>query len=209
MTDGSDPYFAATTGNSSLRPPARRAGRRCRQARGPRMRGCRTSRSSFRRRIRPDSFGLARCRLPPDAQEVSARRERRQFREFPGIVAEIFVQIVGDERMLLVLIVRAPITAARFFAQPDQFRGIRHRQGFQQYRVDQSKNGSGRADPQRERQDRCDRKRRGHSQSPQRIARVLNQSFYRRQSFLLPVAFLDGFHGSEFPHRLRAGLPRR
>ena len=52
----------------------------------------------------------------------------------------------------------------------------------------------GRANAQRQRQDRGDGERRSHSQASQRMARILHQRFHKRESSLVPIAFLDGFH---------------
>ena len=52
----------------------------------------------------------------------------------------------------------------------------------------QSENRRGRANAQRQRQDRGDGERRGHSQAPQRVARILHQRFQKRQPSLVPIA---------------------
>ncbi len=58
--------------------------------------------------------------------------------------------------MFVGLMITFPIAAARLFAQPDQLQRIRHGERFQQDCVNQRKNGSGGADPQRERQNHCE-----------------------------------------------------
>src|SRR6267143_1151132 len=61
----------------------------------------------------------------------------------------------------------------------------------------QSKNRSGRANAQRQGQHRGDRERRGLSQAPQGVARILCQRFQKRQSFLSPIVLL---HASTPPN---------
>ena len=61
-----------------------------------------------------------------------------------------------------------------FSSQTVQFTRIRDWQRLQQNRIHQRKNRSRRANAQRQRQDRCAGERWSHSQSPQRVAQILN-----------------------------------
>src|SRR5580700_4291331 len=61
---------------------------------------------------------LRAARAPHSQEQTAAGLKRRQFRESFGVIAQVSIQVIGDNRKLVGLAVSAGETAAGFFAEP-------------------------------------------------------------------------------------------
>ena len=90
----------------------------------------------------------------------------------------------------------------------DQGLRVRIRERPDQDAVDHAEDGGVRADAQRQRQDDGSRERGSPSQAAKRMARIAHERFQERESSLVAIALLDGFHAAELQQRLPAGFDR-
>ena len=76
-------------------------------------------------------FRLLLAPHPPDAQSLVTALQGRQIGKLWGVVTEVFVKVVGEDRELLVLCVTAPSAAMNLISDPPQLIGLGHGQRLQ------------------------------------------------------------------------------
>ena len=86
---------------------------------------------------------------------------------------------------------------------------MRIRQGPDQYAVNHAEDRGVRADAKRQRQDDGSGKRGSLSQAAYRVARIAEECFRKRESSLIAIDLLDGFHVAKLQQRLPTGFDGR
>ena len=143
------------------------------------------------------------------AETGAAGLKRGEFRESVRVVAQIFVEIVGDDRKFTRLRVAAPVAAARFLAESKKLIGICDGERLECNRVDKSEYRGGGADGEGQSKDGCERERRRVAETAQGEAGVAQECFEKGKRALVAPGFAGGFNRAEFENRLTASFFRR